>query len=81
VDSVISTRGLLIHIRRDWPCAVCRPWESTESRGFCLCAECARYLIHATEAGMESPRELLGDIGEALVILEAHLHGRGGGMN
>lgn len=81
MDSVISARGLLIHIRSDWPCAVCRPLSSTESRGFWLCAECARYLIHAGEAGMEIPREILGDIAEALVTLDASVLCRGGEVN
>jgi len=81
MDSVISARGLLIHVRSDWPCAVCRPWRLTEYWGFCLCAECARYLILATDADMESPRELLGDIAEALVTLEANMLSRGGEAN
>ena len=81
MDSVISARGLVIHVRSDWPCAVCRPWRSIESRGFCLCAQCALYLIHAAEAGMVSPREFLGDIAEALLTLEANLLSRGGEVN
>jgi hypothetical protein len=81
MDCVISARGLLIHVRRDWPCAVCRPWCATESRGFCLCIGCAHYLLHATEAGMETPRELLGDIADALVALEADVLSRGSELN
>jgi len=62
MDCTISERGLLIHLRADWPCAVCRPWYAAECRGFCLCVECVYYLIHVAEAGFESPRELFGDI-------------------
>lgn len=81
MDCVISARGLLIHVRKDWPCAVCRPWCATESRGFCLCIGCAHLLIYATEAGLESPRELLGDIADALATLEANMLSRGGELN
>jgi hypothetical protein len=43
----ISPIGLLVHAHDDWPCAVCRPQYLTESRGPCLCLQCARNLMTA----------------------------------
>lgn len=71
MDYIMSAGGLLVHSRMDWPCAVCRPQHSFETKGLCLCVHCARRFIAAAEAGMESARALLPDITEALVHLDA----------
>jgi hypothetical protein len=81
MDCAISSGGLLIHTHKDWPCAICRPWHTTESRGFCICVKCAHRLIYAVEAGVEGSRALLADIVDAMVILEAHLLSRGSDVN
>ena len=81
MDCAVSAGGLLIHAHAEWPCAVCRPWQGTESHGFCLCIRCAHRLIFAVEAGIDGARELLADIADALVILEAQMLSRRGEMN
>ena len=73
MDYAISRRGLLVHARRDWPCAVCRPQGSSEARGFWLCTRCAHGMIIAAEAGVEAARALLDDVTDALVRLEGDL--------
>ena len=81
MDCAISSGGLLIHTHKDWPCAVCRPWNTTESRGFCICVECAHRLLHAVEAGVDGARALLADIVDAMVILEVHVLSRESDVN
>ncbi len=70
MDHTVSPGGLLVHIREDWPCAVCRPGDLSERRGFCLCDQCARGMIFAAEAGDEDARALLDDVTYALISLE-----------
>ena len=66
----MSTNGLTVHSRKDWPCANCRPAGCFEGRGFWLCAHCAQGMIHAAEAGVEDARALLDDVTDALAMLE-----------
>lgn len=70
MDYVISPSGLLVHSRRDWPCAGCRPRDISDGRAFCLCVKCAHGVITAAEAGFEGMRALLDEITDALVLLE-----------
>jgi hypothetical protein len=65
----MSTNGLTVHSRKDWPCAICRPGACSESRGFWLCDHCAQGMIHAAEAGVADARALLDDVTDALAIL------------
>jgi hypothetical protein len=71
MDYAITPGGLMVHARNDWPCAVCRPHLTTECKGFCLCLKCAHNMIFAAEAGVESARDLLDDVTDALALLEA----------
>lgn len=71
MDYAMSSGGLMVHSRGDWPCACCRPREVSDSHGFCLCLKCARGLIRAAEAGVESVRGLLDDITDALTVFQA----------
>ena len=50
---------LVIHTRRDWPCAVCRPCGISAGRGYCLCLDCAYLIAAAAGGGGESARALL----------------------
>jgi len=70
MDYALSTGGLLVHDRSDWPCAVCRPGRIMESRGYCLCANCARNIIAAAAAGFTEARALVSEISDALLMLE-----------
>jgi ribosomal protein L37AE/L43A len=70
MDYAVSHGGLLVHARKDWPCAVCRPEGMSEGRGFWLCAHCAHGMIVAAEAGMEGARALLPEVADALFSLE-----------
>ncbi|MGH9449225.1 MAG: hypothetical protein ACRD11_01670 [Terriglobia bacterium] len=70
MDYAMSSGGLMVHSRKDWPCACCRPDDVADSHGFCLCLKCARGLIRAAEAGVESVRALLDDITDALTMLQ-----------
>lgn len=70
MDYAMSAGGLLVHSRKDWPCAVCRSHDISESRGYCLCVACARGVLAAAGAGVEGARDLLDDLTEALVLLE-----------
>ena len=70
MNFVMSSRGLLVHSREDWLCAVCRPKEVVESRGCCLCLGCAQAMMAAAGAGEEGARDLLDDITDALSLLE-----------
>lgn len=71
MDYAVSSGGVLVHGREDWPCAVCRPQEIAERRGFWMCLHCAHGVIIAAEAGVAGARALLDDITDALVRLEA----------
>lgn len=73
MDYTICPGGLLIHIRKDWPCANCRPGSIFESKGLCLCTLCARRILCASGAGQDGTQELLGDMTEALVLLEGQV--------
>ena len=73
VDYATSPGGLMVHSRRDWPCAGCRPSLISEGRGYCLCVKCAHGIISAAEAGSEGARALLDDVTDALVLLELPL--------
>lgn len=70
MDYALSTGGLMVHSREDWPCACCRPHDVADGRGFCLCLRCARRVIQAVEAGVEGMRGLLDDITDALTLLQ-----------
>lgn len=70
MDYAMSPGGLTVHNRKDWPCAVCRPDRSSESRGFGLCSQCAQGMILAAQAGVEDARALLDDVTDALAMLE-----------
>ncbi|HZO99906.1 MAG TPA: hypothetical protein VFD30_06415 [Terriglobia bacterium] len=75
MDYVMSPGGLLVHLREDWPCAVCNPGEIAEGRGYCLCAACAQSVMAAAGAGYEDARALLDDITDALALLEVSSSG------
>ncbi len=70
MEYAMSPGGLMVHTRKDWPCAVCKPDRASESRGFWLCAHCAQGMIFAAEAGIEDARALLDDVTDALALLE-----------
>lgn len=70
MDYAMSSGGLMVHSRCDWPCACCRPHDVADTNGFCLCLKCARGLIRAAEAGVENVRALLDDITDALTLLQ-----------
>ena len=70
MEYAVSPGGLLVHVRRDWPCAMCRPDQASERRGLWLCLRCAHHVIVAAEAGVDGARALLGDITDALGLLE-----------
>jgi hypothetical protein len=72
MEYAMSSSGLLVHSRPDWPCSMCRPGESQETRNFCLCLKCARSVVVAAGAGIADARELLDDVADALVMLECH---------
>ena len=71
VDFAMTPGGLLVHSNGDWPCAVCRPSEISESRAFCLCLNCAYAVMAAASAGDQSARALLDDISIALSLLQS----------
>jgi hypothetical protein len=71
MEFVMSPGGLLVHMRQDWPCAVCRSGAISESYGYCLCRSCAYAMVAAAGAGEEGARALLNEITEALSMLEA----------
>lgn len=70
MDYAMSAGGLMVHSRKDWPCACCRSHDVADSNGFCLCLKCARSLVQAAAAGVESVRALLDDITDALTLLQ-----------
>jgi len=71
VDFAMTPGGLLVHTCEDWPCAVCRPGQISESRAYCLCLNCAYGIMAAASAGEQGARALLDDISDALSQLEA----------
>jgi ribosomal protein L37AE/L43A len=71
MDFAVSSGGLLVHARQDWPCAVCRPQGTSERGGLWLCLHCAHDMIVAAEVGVEGARALLDDLTDALVRLES----------
>jgi hypothetical protein len=70
----MSRGGLLVHDREDWPCVVCQPEVAPEGAGFCLCIECAQSMLVAAATGAQPARALLGDLAEALALLEPSVH-------
>jgi len=70
MDYAMSPGGLMVHSRKDWPCACCRPNDVADRSGLCLCVKCARSMIQAAEAGVEGMRSLLDDITDALTLLQ-----------
>lgn len=71
VDFAMTPGGLLVHSNEDWPCAVCRPSQISESRAYCLCLNCAYTVVAAASAGELGARALLDEISDALSMLEA----------
>jgi len=71
VDIAMSPRGLLVHARRDWPCAVCRPGAPVRRRAYCLCLDCSTAILADAKAGAEDARALLPDVADALSRLGA----------
>ena len=71
VDFAMTPGGLLVHSCDDWPCAVCRPSQISESRAYCLCLSCAYAIVAAASAGEQGARALLDEISDALSLLEA----------
>lgn len=74
MDYALLRGGLLVHSRKDWPCAVCRPEGTSGRPGHCLCLQCARTAMAAAGVGLEGARDLLDDITDALVLLEPQMH-------
>ncbi len=73
VDFAMTPGGLLVHCRDDWPCALCRPGDISEGRGYCLCLSCAYAVVAAAGAGEQGARALLDEVTDALSLLEAKL--------
>ena len=71
MDFALTPGGLLVHSYDEWPCAVCRPGQISESRAYCLCLNCAYAVVAAAGAGQQGARALLDEISEALCQLEA----------
>lgn len=69
VDFAMTPGGLLVHMNEDWPCAVCRPSQISESRAYCLCLNCAYAVVAAASAGEQGARALLDEISIALSLL------------
>jgi hypothetical protein len=72
----LSPGGLLVHDRKDWPCAICRPDSVSDRTGHCLCIECAHAAMAAAGVGAPDARALLDDLTDALVLLEPQVHNR-----
>jgi hypothetical protein len=62
MEFAMSLGEPVIHTRRDWPCAVCRPCGISAGRGYCLCLDCAYVVVAAAGAGGEGAQALLDDI-------------------
>jgi hypothetical protein len=71
VDYTVSLVGLLVHVRGDWPCAVCRPFEISQRPTRCLCLDCAYALLAVAGAQEEGAHALLGEITEDVGFLAA----------
>ncbi len=71
MDFALTQGGLLVHSCDDWPCAVCRPRQISDSRGYCLCLNCAYAIVAAASAGEQDARSLLDEISDALYQMEA----------
>lgn len=71
VRFAMTAGGLLVHSSEDWPCAVCRPSQISESRAYCLCLHCAHAIVAAASAGEQGARAMLDEISDALSQLEA----------
>ena len=71
MEYAMSSGGLLVHARQDWPCALCRPRTTSDRLGLFLCVGCAYRLIAAAESGHGGARVLLNDITDALALLES----------
>lgn len=73
MDFTLTPGGLLVHACDEWPCAVCRPSQISESRAYCLCLNCAYAVMAAASAGEPDARALLDDISDALSQFEAEV--------
>ncbi len=71
LDFAMTPGGLLVHSCEEWPCAVCRPGQISESRAYCLCLNCSYALMAAASAGEKDARAMLDEISEALSLLQA----------
>ncbi len=71
MDFALSPKGVLVHARPDWPCAVCRPGASAKRRAYCLCFECATAIVAEASAGAADAQALSPVIVEALTLLKA----------
>ncbi len=70
MDFAVSPMGLVVHCRKDWPCAVCRPKHIFDGEGQPICSACAHNLLASAGIHVAGGHELLEDITEALVLLE-----------
>lgn len=75
MDYAISSIGMLVHDRKDWPCAVCRPLDRTEVPGAFLCVDCAHAMVASAVSatgltGAADPWSALSDVADALAQLE-----------
>lgn len=75
IDYAISPIGMLVHNRKDWPCAVCRPLNRTETPGAFLCIDCAHDLvasmIHAADVlDSKGAVDTISDLADALAQLD-----------
>jgi hypothetical protein len=75
VDFVFARRGLLVHSYEQWPCAVYRPSQISESRAYCLRLNCAFAVMAADGAGEQGACAMLDKISDALCQLEAQQPG------
>ncbi len=71
MDFALTSGGLLVHSCAEWPCAICRPGQISESRAYCLCLNCSYALVAAASAGEKGARAMLDEISDALSQLEA----------
>ncbi len=74
-DYAISSIGMLVHDRKDWPCAVCRPLNHMETRGAFLCVDCAHDLVASAISAADvldsdGTVDTLSDLADALAQLD-----------
>jgi hypothetical protein len=69
MNFAISSGGLVVHVRKDWPCALCRPEAIAEGPGYCLCRSCAEVIMAAAGVGFADARTLLPELTDALTAL------------